>query len=111
MGAAPGFPRVIHGTDLKVKLADLRRLARLDGVLAEVEAALEAIQEALLTRPLPPSDVPDTFGEPRFSIPPFTICLATIAPVVVYFGVTTQAINHHGQMVYPVVIRNLHLLT
>jgi hypothetical protein len=79
--------------------------------LNELDRALVSLQEALLARPLPPDDAPDVFGDRQYSIPPFTISLAIIRPLVAYFGATAQTIVHHGKVVYPVLIHELRLLT
>jgi hypothetical protein len=111
MGNVPGLPRIIQGPNLKQRIVALREQAQQIGRLKEFDQALADLEQALLTRPLPPDDAPNLFGDRQYSIPPFTISLGIIRPLVVYFGATAQTIVHHGAVVYPVLIYELRLLT
>ena len=83
---------VIYSQLLLDQIKSLAQRADQQGRLPAFAKALVSLQQALEQRPLPPSDHPDTFGEPRFPLKHLGLlsCGAAIAPIAVHFSVSLE---------------------
>jgi hypothetical protein len=71
-------------------LLEHRRRARELGLGKEFRLAFEKIWDSLHTRPLPPDESADAFGEHRYTTPNpprHRICIASVRPPTVYFAI------------------------
>ena len=64
-----------------------------------MNAMVASIVESLRTRPLPPEDAPDVFGELRFRLPhmKLNVCVGVVRPLTVHFAVSQETQTHKDE--------------
>jgi hypothetical protein len=82
--------KVSLSQNLAYQLLELRRRAREIGLGDDFRMAWDKIWQCLNTRPLPPDESDEVFGEIQFTTPHeprHRICIAAIRPLAIHFAV------------------------
>lgn len=84
--------RVEYSAAILQRIKALAADAAKQGRLPSFRRALTTIDDALRTRPLPPSDNPDTFGDPAYTLKhlKLLVCHALVPPVTLHFAVSLE---------------------
>jgi hypothetical protein len=114
MSEPNGAPRrVEYSGKVLHQLKELAQEARDQGREPAFLVALKAIEKALRTRPLPPEDHPNVFGEPYFRLPVLglVVCKKVVAPLVVHFSVSEKVQIAQGSAFVGVYVNGFTLLS
>ena len=87
-------PRKINlATAVGQRLKELAQVSEQRGIKPQFVQALKTIEQRLRTRPLPPQDHPDVFGEPCYRLRTMQLLIskAVVRPLVIFFGVSWSA--------------------
>jgi hypothetical protein len=108
MGKEKGMPRRVSMSEqLAHTLFQLRQRAIELGLRDEFRIAWRKIWDGLNSRPLPPDESPDTFGDLHFTTrhpPRHRICIACVLPLSVRFAVCDDGNAESGEIVQTVTI-------